>query len=164
VTVPASARLARSARRAGIACEKKNSPVVPDNGAVIPPDTQGTVGPNHLMAALNSNITIETRTGVCSQFGARGFVLGEPRRCYEAFDPRGAVRQVQHNRWIMSAGANAASPTAYILIGVSQTSDPTGAWNLSQGERPMRRAQAGRTIRRSASTVIGSWCRPTSSP
>ena len=35
-----------------------------------------------------------------------------------------------NNRWIMSAGANAASPTAYILIGVSQTSDPTGAWNL----------------------------------
>ena len=41
---------------------KKEFPGGTDNGAVIPPDTQGTVGPNHLMAALNSNVTIETRT------------------------------------------------------------------------------------------------------
>jgi hypothetical protein len=34
------------------------------------------------------------------------------------------------NRWIMSAGANAATASAYILIGVSETSDPTGGWFL----------------------------------
>ena len=43
---------------------KADFPAGADNGAVIPPDTQGTVGPNHLMAVLNSNVTIETRTGV----------------------------------------------------------------------------------------------------
>ena len=59
-----------------------------DNGSVIPPDTQGTVGPNHLKAVLNSNVTIETRTGfVLSSIPIASFwsSLGGIN---EAFDPR----------------------------------------------------------------------------
>jgi len=100
-----------------------------DNGSVIPPDTQGTVGPNHLMAVLNSNVTIETRTGVVLSSIPIASFWSSLGGINEAFDPR-VLFDRNADRWIISAGANAASPTAYILIGVSQTNDPTGAWNL----------------------------------
>ena len=97
-----------------------------DNGTVIPPDTQGTVGPNHLMAVLNSNVTIETRTGIVLSSIPIASFWSSLGGINEAFDPR-VLFDRDANRWIISAGANAASPTAYILIGVSQTNDPTGA-------------------------------------
>ena len=100
-----------------------------DNGSVIPPDTQGTVGPNHLMAVLNSNVTIETRTGVVLSSIPIASFWSSLGGINEAFDPR-VLFDKYADRWIISAGANAASPTAYMLIGVSQTNDPTGAWNL----------------------------------
>jgi hypothetical protein len=100
-----------------------------DNGAVIPPDTQGTVGPNHLMAVLNSNITLETRTGIVLSSVPIASFWASLGGIAEAFDPRVLFDRAA-NRWIISAGANAASTTSYILIGVSQTDDPTGGWNL----------------------------------
>jgi hypothetical protein len=100
-----------------------------DNGSVIPPDTQGTVGPNHLMTVLNSNVTIETRTGVVLSSIPIASFWSSLGGINEAFDPR-VLFDAYANRWIISSGANAASPTAYVLIGVSQTNDPTGAWNL----------------------------------
>ena len=108
---------------------KADFPAGADNGSVIPPDTQGTVGPNHLMAVLNSNVTIETRTGVVLSSIPIASFWSSLGGISEAFDPR-VLFDAYANRWIISAGANAASPTAYILIGVSQTNDPTGAWNL----------------------------------
>jgi len=108
---------------------KAEFPGAGDNGTVIPPDTQGTVGPNHLMVVLNSNVTIETRAGtVLSSIPIAAFwsSLGGIN---EAYDSR-VLFDRDANRWIISSGANAASPNAYILLGVSQTNDPTGAWNL----------------------------------
>lgn len=108
---------------------KANFPGGADNGSVIPPDTQGTVGPNHLMAVLNSNVTIETRSGVILSSVRIASFWASLGGINEAFDPR-VLFDRDADRWIISAGANAASATAYILIGVSQTNDPTGAWNL----------------------------------
>jgi hypothetical protein len=47
----------------------------------------------------------------------------------EAFDPR-IVYDPYANRWIFSSGADPDLADAAILLGVSQTSDPTGRWNL----------------------------------
>jgi len=98
----------------------------------IPPDTQGAAGPNHLMVAVNGNVRIQTKTGttLMSQtlvnfFAAvangSGFVF-DPRVEY---DPYG-------NRWILIAGADVDSANSAILVGTSQTSDPTGNWNLKR--------------------------------
>jgi hypothetical protein len=108
---------------------KADFPAGADNGSVTPPDTQGTVGPNHLMAVLNSNVTIETRTGIVLSSIPIASFWSSLGGINEAFDPR-VLFDRYADRWIISAGANAASPTAYVLIGVSQTNDPTGAWNL----------------------------------
>ncbi len=34
-----------------------------DNGSTIPPDVGGTVGPNHLLTTLNSQIRVQSKTG-----------------------------------------------------------------------------------------------------
>src|SRR5579863_2455222 len=102
---------------------------LPDNGTVIPPDTQGTVGPNDLMVTLNSQVRVQDKSGnALSTVGLTSF-WSSLAGVNEAFDPR-VVYDPFNNRWIFSAGGNPESSTAAILIGVSQTSDPTGRWNL----------------------------------
>ena len=108
---------------------KTNFPGGTDNGVVTPPDTQGAVGPNHLMVVLNSNVTIETRTGTVVSSVPIASFWSSLGGINEAFDPR-VLFDRYASRWIVSAAANAVSASSYILIGVSQTSDPTAAWNL----------------------------------
>jgi len=99
-----------------------------DNGTVIPPDTDGAVGPNNLMVAVNSQVVIQDRAGATlSAVTLAGFwsSLGVP----DAFDPR-VIYDPYGQRWIFSAASGENSAGASILIGVSQGTDPTGAWNL----------------------------------
>jgi Putative Ig domain len=99
-----------------------------DNNAVIPPDTQGSVGPNHLMVTLNSQVRIQSKTGsTVSTVSLYSF--WSSMGVSEAFDPR-IVYDPYANRWIFSSGADPGMSSSAILIGVSQTSDPTGKWNL----------------------------------
>src|SRR2546430_8471770 len=99
-----------------------------DDTTAIPPDTQGAVGPNHLMTVLNTQVRIQTRTGVVLSTVSLDFFwasVGSP----SAFDPR--IRYDPYGgRWIFVAGANGGSTASAVLIGVSQTSDPTGLWSL----------------------------------
>ena len=99
-----------------------------DNDSSIPPDTMGTVGPNHLMVALNTEVRIQNRSGTAlstvtlnsfwSGTGATG--VFDPKLSYDSFN----------NRWIFAAVSSADSANSSVLIGASQTNDPTGTWNL----------------------------------
>ncbi|HTC95424.1 MAG TPA: hypothetical protein VK699_18400 [Terriglobales bacterium] len=104
----------------------------PDNNMFIPPDTNGAVGPNHLMVTLNGTVKIQNRAGgLISQVTLHSFwasvVTCTTNPCESdpkiVYDPYGA-------RWIFATGANLASANSEVLIGVSQTNDPTGNWNL----------------------------------
>src|SRR6266850_4551902 len=99
-----------------------------DDNTAIPPDTHGAVGPNHLMTVLNTQVRIQNRTGVVlSTVSMDSFwaSLGSPN----AFDPK-IVYDPYGGRWIFAAAANGSSTASAVLIGVSQTSDPSGTWNL----------------------------------
>jgi hypothetical protein len=99
-----------------------------DDDTSIPPDTNGAVGPNHLMVVLNSQIRIQDRAGnPLSTVSLRGFwaSLNNPK----AFDPK-VLYDPYSNRWMMSAAADAHLSTSALLVGVSQTGDPSGNWNL----------------------------------
>ncbi|HEV2911855.1 MAG TPA: proprotein convertase P-domain-containing protein [Pyrinomonadaceae bacterium] len=99
-----------------------------DNNASIPPDTNGAVGPNHLMVALNTQIRFQTRTGgILNTVSTDGFFasLGNPN----AFDPK-VLYDPYNGRWILVCTADPRSATSGILIAVSQNSDPTGNWKL----------------------------------
>jgi len=106
-----------------------------DDGTSIPPDTQGAIGPRHIMTTLNSQVGIQDRHGnaisavpIASFWSAVG--------ASSPYDPR-VMYDPYQNRWIFTAADvvtdSAAAPiltTATILIGVSATDDPTGAWYL----------------------------------
>ena len=100
-----------------------------DDSTSIPPDTMGAVGPNHLMVTLNSQVRIQNRSGgVLSTVSLNSFwtpVGGAP----DVFDPKLAYDPF-NNRWIFAAAANGDLASSAVLVGVSQTSDPTGTWFL----------------------------------
>ena len=103
-----------------------------DDGTAIPPDTMGAVGPNHVMTTLNSQVRIQNRTGVkFSTVDMNSFwaSLGNP----DAFDPH-VTYDPFNSRWIFSAVANSDSASAEVLVGVSETADPTGNWFLYKAD------------------------------
>jgi hypothetical protein len=103
-------------------------PGLGDNNTAVPPDTDGAVGPAHLVVALNSQIEIQTRAGApISSVSLLGFwsSLGvgsvtDPRVIY---DPYG-------QRWVIVTAADPETTASAILVGVSHNSDPTAGWDL----------------------------------
>lgn len=103
---------------------------------VTPPDTHGAIGPHHAMTILNSVVHFQDRDG----FTYNTYPLftfwnvGYPPVCCpffslsDVFDPR-VVYDPTCNRWMAVAAANRASASSSILLAVSQTTDPTGAWS-----------------------------------
>lgn len=113
-------------KRAGAALA--GFPGLGDNNSAIPPDTDGAVGPGHLVVALNSQIEIQTRIGtLISAVGLLSFwsslgvsAVTDPRVIY---DPYG-------QRWVIVSVGDPQTSGSAILIGVSHNSDPTAGWDL----------------------------------
>lgn len=103
-----------------------------DNAVSFNPDTQGAVGPNHLMVTLGSEVRIQNRSGgVVSTVSLDGFwgSLGRSN----VFDPR-VIYDPAHQRWITVAVSNPATSNSLVLVAISLSSDPTGNWHR-QGVR-----------------------------
>ena len=120
-----------SAASAGTTTRTSPPPAVsfqalPDDITVIPPDTHGAVGPNHVMTTLNSQVRVQDRSGnVLSTVSLELFWLS--LGVTDAFDPK-VFYDHSSGRWIFVAIANSFSAQSGILLAVSQTSDPTGNW------------------------------------
>ncbi|MGA9768285.1 MAG: alkaline phosphatase family protein, partial [Blastocatellia bacterium] len=103
-------------------------PALDDDNTRIPSDTHGAAGPNHLMVALNSQVRVQTRNGgTINTVSLNGFwaAFGHPN----VFDTR-IYYDSFAARWIFISLADFRAATSALLIGVSQTGDPTGNWNL----------------------------------
>ena len=101
---------------------------IDDNFNAIPPDVNGAVGPSHIMTTLNTQVRIQNLTGgIISTIALNSFwaSLGS----LNVFDPK-ILYEPFNNRWIFSAAANGNSSTSSLLVGVSQTNNPLGLWNL----------------------------------
>jgi hypothetical protein len=100
---------------------------------VLPPDTNGDVGPNHYVQWVNLSFAIYSKTGSLLYGPAAGNTLwsgfGGPCQTTNNGDP---IVQYDHlaDRWMMSQFAfpNYPSGPFYQCIAVSQTANPTGAW------------------------------------
>jgi hypothetical protein len=97
---------------------------------IVPPDVAGAAGPNHLLVAHNGVVRIQNKAGgVLSTVTLDGFwspVAGSGG----TFDPK-VLYDGGWNRWIITAADDALSASSSgLLIGVSQTDDPTGNWTL----------------------------------
>jgi hypothetical protein len=99
-----------------------------DDNSYVPPDTQGAVGPNHLMVAHNTQVRIQNKSGTAistTSLNNFWFSLGHS----SMFDPRVLYDRFS-DRWIMVSLADYRTATSAVLIGASQTNDPTGSWKL----------------------------------
>ena len=122
-----------SAPTANIASPLQNFEGVNNVNGVLPPDTNGDVGPNHYMQWVNLSFAIYSKTGTLLYGPAAGNTLwsGFGGACQTSNDGDPIV-QYDHlaDRWMVSQFAlpNYPSGPFYQCIAVSQTSDPTGAW------------------------------------
>src|ERR1043166_9728364 len=105
-----------------------------------PPDTNGDVGPNHYMQTVNSGFRVFDKSGnaLTPFIDYKPFFapLGSGTPCGDGVsndgDPFAFYDQIA-DRWVVSDFAFPGFPGSgpfYQCIGVSQTSDPTGAYNL----------------------------------
>lgn len=104
-------------------------PRVGTSSITIPPDVDGAIGPNHIMETLNNNYRFFNKTtgAVTNTISITSFWSAAGGANH--FDPKTLYDPIQ-NRWIAVCVSNAATTQSSILVGVSQTDDPTGAWNL----------------------------------
>ncbi len=103
-----------------------------DDGILDPPYPGGAAGPNHVVSTLENSIRIQKRDGtVLNTISLQQFwaALGPFVVPGSVFDPKVIFDPFQ-GRWITTAVAEFNQPTGALLVGVSQTSDPTGNWNL----------------------------------
>jgi len=106
-------------------------PALLDGYVEAPPDTGGAVGPDHVVTMLNAQVQIQSRTGeIRPNYPIDLNQFWSPLGNFtDAFDPR-ILYDPQADRWIASAGVNAAAGNAALLIGVTQSGDPGGNWNM----------------------------------
>ncbi len=98
------------------------SPTLEWNGlsGANPPDPSGAVGPNHYMQMVNSQYRVFDKTGTILKTGSLGSLLGggnagDPIVLYDKFADRWFISQFDFSN--------------NLQVAVSQTGDPTGAYN-----------------------------------
>jgi len=102
---------------------------------VAPPDTQGDVGPNHYFQMVNSAFAIWDKEGNLLYGPVDNITLwdGFPGPWSSTNDGDPVVLYDEYaDRWIatqFSLPNGSSTPPFYELVAVSQTGDPTGAWN-----------------------------------
>jgi hypothetical protein len=108
-------------------------------GCIIPPDTHGAAGPNHLMEVLNTEVQVQDRGGAVlpgwpvtlNDFWAPVNPPIPPASAPAgAFDPR-VHYDPEADRWISVAcdeNYTLHPDESAVMVGVSVTGDPTGPW------------------------------------
>lgn len=101
-----------------------------NSSGVSPPDSNGEVGPNHVVVMCNLSFQIYNKSGT-SVFGPAanntlwsGF--GGPCQTQNAGDPVVLYDQLA-TRWLLSQFTSGSAPF-YNCVAISQTPDPTGAY------------------------------------
>ncbi len=99
-----------------------------NSSGFIPPDTDGAVGPNHVVTALNGVVQVQDRAGNLLQTKSLNTFWGVSGVGQDyAYDPT-VLYDRYNDRWIVTSCANGNTHYGYILLAVSQTGDPTGTW------------------------------------
>jgi len=94
----------------------------------LPSDANGTVGPNHYMQTVNTTYAIYDKTGtlLAGPTAMNSLFSGVTGSNYNDGDPL-ILFDEQAQKWVAVEFAISGTPD-YMLIAVSQTNDPTGAW------------------------------------
>jgi hypothetical protein len=100
-----------------------------DTVGVEPPDPWIAVSPSHIVQSTNDRVRITTRSGTLVQsLPVRSLFALFPNE--NDTDPR-ILWDIVHNRWIGVLLSYPSDYSAnYLNLAVSETSDPTGAWDI----------------------------------
>jgi len=95
----------------------------------IPPDPHLAVGPNHLVAVVNTDFAIYDKKGnLLRRIAASSWFTGLNVAALGPFDPK-VIYDHYAKRWVMVwLNQDDASKTSYFLISVSDDDDPNGTW------------------------------------
>jgi uncharacterized repeat protein (TIGR01451 family) len=101
--------------------------------AVLPPDTNGDIGPNHYVQMVNTSFAVYDRDGVLlyGPFDNNTLFTGLGGPCEDTNDGDPVVLyDPLADRWLLSQFALPNFPAGpfYECIAISQTADPTGAY------------------------------------
>lgn len=127
-----SARVQTSAPGGNMPSFDKNFEGVGNLDGVLPPDTEGDVGPNNYVQWINLHFQVFDKNGtsLLGPLPGNTFWQGIGGACatHNDGDP---IIQYDHlaNRWMASQFALFATDGFHQCVAVSQTGDPTGAWN-----------------------------------
>jgi hypothetical protein len=106
---------------------------LPDGRDVIPPDTMGAAGPNHLVSILNSEFgvfgkdgTLRSSVTLQSFWASLGTDPGEPADF--PFDPKILFDQYS-GRFVAITLDCTVAPHSWVLVAVSTTSNPLDPWD-----------------------------------
>jgi len=100
-----------------------------DDGSGIPPDTDGAVGPNHLMVILNRQVGYQDKTGNLLFSESLPSFWSSIPGLTDVFDSK-VLYDPYSGRFLLVTLANDFTANSMVLIGVSQTSSPLGGWYL----------------------------------
>ncbi|MFH0736837.1 MAG: YCF48-related protein [bacterium] len=104
----------------------KNFQGVQDQGMYIPPDPYLAVGPNHIVAVVNSRFRILDKSGVVQKTIEGSSWYQSTLANSDPFDPK-VIFDHYSNRWVM-VWLNVGTSSSYFLISVSDDADPNGVW------------------------------------
>jgi Divergent InlB B-repeat domain len=102
-----------------------------DNNTATPAGISGAVGSGYVLTALNSQIRVESPTGVITGTLStdRFWAAVLPAGSTGVFDLRAAYDPT-NQRWIIAAASDAYNANSSVVVAVSATGDPTGTWYL----------------------------------
>ena len=107
---------------------------VPANNGVCPPDTDGDVGPNHYFAVVNLKYSVYSKTGSLLFGPANNSSVwsGMPNNSNDG--DAIVLYDEAADRWLFTQFSLPNYPNGpyYMMLAVSQTPDPTGAWHRYQ--------------------------------
>lgn len=106
---------------------QRTLPALGDPRTVVPPDTMGAVGPDHLMVMLNTEVRITDRAGTALGSDLTLAEFWSPLLAADVFDPR-ITYDPTTGRWYAVVAGSRRSSASALLFAVSQSSDPTEGW------------------------------------
>jgi hypothetical protein len=100
-----------------------------DDNTSIPPDTMGTVGPDHLMAMTNQEVRIWDKTGTLLDYVTLLDFWDAGGCTGLQFDPRVHYDRLS-DRWFAVVLTNPNIVGSAVCFAASDTADPTGDWSF----------------------------------
>ncbi len=101
----------------------------PSGTFTVPPDTMGAVGLDKVLVTVNNNYKIQDKTTGAQLSLASIDAFWAATGATGVFDPRVQYDPYQ-NRWLLTAVSNAQTANSSVVVGISNTSDPQGAYTL----------------------------------